>query len=174
MIPESDSSQIPTRLAPQEVRFLADRGVALCRQGEWKRGYEVLQAVAETEHREAELPGVFHSYLGYTVARYRRDYSVALALARHATETRFFEPENFLNLARIELLAGNRRQAHEDCIKGLSLDPRHPDLRRLLKQMGRRGRPAFAFLPRSSALNRALGRLRHRLARSGNPDSADD
>lgn len=150
-------SQEPTCLSHEQIRFLADRGVSLCRQGEWKKGYEVLSAVAETEHREAELPGVFYSYLGYAVARYQRNYSVARALAKHATESRFFEPENFLNLARIELLAGNRRQAIRNCLEGLKLDPRHAGLRRLRKQLGRRRKPLLPFLPRKSPVNRILG-----------------
>jgi hypothetical protein len=149
-------------LSHEQVRLLADRGVDLCRKGEWKKGFEVLTAVAETEHREGELPSVFHSYLGYAIARYQKDFSVARALARHATESRFFDPENFLNLARIELLAGNRRQAYKNCLEGLKLDPRQPELRRFLEQIGKRRQPAVAFLPRNHAVNRVLGRMSYR------------
>ena len=174
-----DSSQYPTGLSSQQIRFLANQGVNLCRRGEWRKGFEVLSAVAETEHREGELPGVFYSYLGYALARFRRDFSVALALAKHSTETRFFEPENFLNLARIELLVGNRRKAYASCVEGLRLDPEHPELRGLLERLGQRRSPPVGFLPRESPVNRALGRALHRLgsaleaAREGDEDDED-
>ena len=161
-----ETAQKPTSLSGQQIRYLADRGVELCRQGEWKKGFQALSAVAESEHREGELPSMFHSYLGYGVARYRKDYTAALALANHATERRFFEPENFLNLARIYLLAGNRRQAFQSCVRGLKLDPRHSQLRYLLRHMGRRRRPLFAFLPRNHAVNRVLGQVSHRIRSS--------
>jgi hypothetical protein len=160
-VPQADSTaaQAPTGLSYEQIRFLADRGVDLCRRGEWKKGFEVLVAVAETEHREGELPSVFYSYLGYGIARYRNDISGGLALARYSTDTRFFEPENYLNVARIEFLAGNRRSAYQSCMNGLRLDPRNRELRRFLDRMGRRRAPALAFLPRSHAVNRALGKM---------------
>lgn len=169
-----DSAQYPTQLSSQQIRFLADQGVSLCRRGEWKRGFEVLSAVAETEHREGELPGVFYSYLGYALARYRRDLSVARALAMHSTETRFFEPENFLNLARIELLAGDRRKAYGSCLQGLRLDPAHPELRSLLDRLGQRRSPLVGFLPRTNPVNRALGRAVHRIGTALESARADD
>ena len=151
----------------RETRLLADRGVALCRRGELKKGFEVLAAVAETEHREAELPGAFYSYLGYGVARYQRKLSLGLSLARHAAESRFFEPENFRNLARVYLLTGNKRKAHRNLIKGLRLDPSHQALRDELTEMGRRKKPFIAFLSRSNPLNQMSGRVRYMLSGSG-------
>jgi hypothetical protein len=161
-----ETSQVPTSLSHDQIRFLANRGVELCRKGEWKKGFEVLVAVAETEHRAGELPSVFHSYLAYGLARYRNDVSAGLALARYSTETRFFEPENFLNLARIEFLGGDRRSAYRSCMQGLQLDPRQADLRRFLKRMGRRRQPAVAFLPREHAVNRTLGKLSQKTTKS--------
>jgi hypothetical protein len=167
-VPQTDfrTAQAPTSLSPDQIRFLAHRGVELCRRGEWKKGFEVLVAVAETEHREGELPSVFHSYLGYGLARYRNDISAGLALARYSTESRFFEPENFLNLARIEFLGGDRRSAYRSCKQGLKLDPRQADLHRFLKIMGRRREPAVAFLPREHAVNRALGKFARKTTKS--------
>ena len=148
-----------------EVRFIADRGVELCRQGEWKKGFEALTRVADLDRREGELPGAFYSYLGYGVARYQRKLSLGLALARHATEEKFFEPDNFLNLARVYLLMGDRRRAYDSVREGLKLDPHHQALREVLKYLGWRKRPFFAFLPRRNPLNLFVGRVRHSLAR---------
>ena len=148
-----------------EVRFIADRGVELCRQGEWKKGFEALTTVADLDRREGELPGAFYSYLGYGVARYQRKLGLGLALARHATEEKFFEPDNFLNLARVQLLMGNRRQAYRSLAEGLKLDPKHQALREVLRHMGWRKRPVLAFLSRTNPLNLLLGRVRHSMAR---------
>jgi hypothetical protein len=153
------SSATPT----PEIRFLAERGVDLCRRGEWRKGFEVMSAVAESDHRESDLPGVFYSYLGYTIARYNREHAKALALARHAVETRFFEPENYLNLARVQLLSGNRRGAVRSCRKGLGIEPRHAGLRRLLQRLGARQKVPISFLPRSHPVNKFLGKCLYRL-----------
>jgi len=164
---DAEPAETSSPVSLGEIRSVADRGVELCRRGDLKKGFEVLAAVAETEHREAELPGAFYSYLGYGVARYQRKFSLGLALARHAAESRFFEPENFLNLARVYLLTGNRRKAHRNLIKGLRLDPSHQELHDELIGMGRRKKPFIAFLPRSNPLNQMPGRVRHMLSGAG-------
>jgi hypothetical protein len=159
----SDSLHGSSAAPTPEIRFLAERGVELCRRGEWRKGFEVMSAVAESEHRECDLPGVFYSYLGYTIARYHREHSKALALARHAVETRFFEPENYLNLARVQLLAGNRRGAIRSCRKGLGIDPKHTGLQRLVQRLGQRQRVPVPFLSRSHPVNRFLGKCLYRI-----------
>lgn len=143
----------------------AERGVRLCRQGEWDEGLEVLGWVAERNQNGADLPGLFYSYLGYGIAwRQRKPYE-GLLLCEHAVQTEFFQPENYVNLARTHLLAGRRLSALKVIEQGLRVDPDSPELLELVASVNVRRRPVFPFLPRSHPLNYALGYLRHHLVR---------
>jgi len=43
------------------------RGLDLCRVGEWDRGLAILGYLAQSADRSS-LPGLFYSYLGYGIA----------------------------------------------------------------------------------------------------------
>jgi hypothetical protein len=140
---------------------LAQRGVDLCRRGEWQRGLELLARVADRKEAGAELPGTFYSYLGYGIARYERRVREGLALCEHGVKREFYQPENYYNLARTYLLANQRRKAIETVIAGRQVDRRHPGLARLHRELGIRRPPVLGFLSRDHFLNRLLGRMRH-------------
>ncbi|HSM14765.1 MAG TPA: hypothetical protein VLA66_11930 [Thermoanaerobaculia bacterium] len=143
---------------PQEV---AAKGVALCREGDWNRGLQLLSRVAEERTGGQELPGTVYSFLGYGVARYQRRVRDGLKLCEHAVKIQYYEPENHMNLARVQLLMGDRRGAVASIARGLKLDPNHRGLKELRLDIGVRKRPLIPFLSRSNPLNVLLGRLRH-------------
>lgn len=155
---DSDNTAPVPHSSPQE---LLERGLALCRGGDWERGLECLGQI--TEGAGLELPGVFYSYLGHGIARCEGRVAEGLRLCRHGVKVEFYQPENYLNLARVYLLGGNRQRAWASLEQGLKVDRRHPGLRRLLKEMGARKRPVIPFLHRDNPLNRLLGRLRHQV-----------
>jgi Flp pilus assembly protein TadD len=132
--------------------------VELCRRGQWDRGIDQLSRLAESG---AALGGLGYSYLGYGVALSRRQIIEGRRLCRHAVKVEFYQPEAFLNLARTELLAGDRRAASDALDRGLALDPDHRELVALGRKMGRRRPPVLSFLSRDNPLNQILGRLRH-------------
>lgn len=140
---------------------LAQRGIDLCRKGEWQRGLELLAMVADQKDAGAELPGTFYSYLGYGIARYDRRVREGLALCEHGVKREFYQPENYYNLARTYMLANQRRKAIETVIAGRQVDRRHAGLTRLHKELGIRRPPVLSFLSRNHFLNRLLGRMRH-------------
>jgi hypothetical protein len=150
----------------QDIRKMARIGVEHCRRGEWKNGLKLLGAVAENGHENTDLPGVSFSYLGYGVARYQGKLREGLALCEHAVKVEFYEPDNYMNLAAVELLRKNRRKAARAVREGLRLDPGHRGLHRLLQEMGRRRQPVVPFLNRNNPVNRLLGRARHQLRQS--------
>lgn len=143
---------------------LVERGIARCRKGEWERGLDDLGKLARNEH-QGELPGVFYSYLGYGIARCRGQVHEGVRLCEHAVKVEFYNPENYLNLARTYLLADNRRRAYKALTQGLRTDRRHTGLIALARQMGWRRRPVLPFISRDNPVNRFLGRLRHDLRR---------
>jgi tetratricopeptide (TPR) repeat protein len=135
-----------------------ERGVALCREGEWDKGLFWLGRVAESG--ESSLPGLFYSYLGYGIARCQRRHEEGLKLCQHSIKIEFYEPDNYLNLARTCLLLHDRSGAVRAVRKGLKVDPEHLDLKALHRELGIRRPPVLPFLSRTNLLNRMLGRVR--------------
>ena len=115
------------------------------------------------EGRRKDLPSLLYSYLGYALARSHGDVSRGLRFCKRAVRMEFYQPENYLNLARTELLAKNRRAAHRAVRRGLDFDPSHQALLELQNDLGERRDPVISFLGRRNLLNRILGRLRHDL-----------
>ena len=111
-----------------------------------------------------DYPG-WHSYLGFCIAKERGQHckGVALCLASLAAEPD--RPDHFLNLGRVHLVSGDKKEAlrvlREGMAKGGS-----PELARLLDRFGTRNRPVIPVLSRRNPLNKYLGLLLSRLGRS--------
>lgn len=135
------------------------RGIELCRQGDWNGGLFFLGRIAEADGSK-DLPGVFYSYLGYGIARCQQRTKEGLKLCRHSVKVEFYEPDNYLNLARTCLLAKDRSGAMDAVAEGLRVDPQHVELLALHRELGIRRPPVLPFLSRSNPLNLFLGRIR--------------
>ncbi len=146
-----------------ELNQAAVRGVEACKKGQWKEGLAVLGKIAEADRQGAELNGQFYSYLGYGIARYEHRVKEGLALCQHSIKVQFYEPENYVNLARVYLLARNRRKAVEALTRALKLNASHPGARALAREIGWRRRPVIPFLSRDNFFNQLLGKMRHQL-----------
>jgi uncharacterized protein HemY len=150
-----------------QTAYILDRGLALCRQGDWQRGLLHLGRLAEGMEgaERSSLPGLFYSFLGYGVARCEQRVQEGVKLCRHAIKVEFYQPENYLNLARTLLLLNDRQGAVSAVQRGLKIDPHQPQLVELSRELGIRRRPVLPFLSRTNPLNRFLGSLRHTLDR---------
>lgn len=144
---------------PDPAKILR-RGVELCREGEWERGLAYLGRIAEAD-RARELPGIFYSYLGYGIALRQKRVQEGLKLCRHAVRVQFYEPENYVNLTRTLLLAGERPAAVRAVLDGLKVDRNNEELLTLHRELGIRQLPVLPFLSRSNPLNQLLGKVRH-------------
>lgn len=140
------------------------KGLALCRDGEWADGLFFLGKIAEAG-RTAAMPGVFFSTLGYGIARYQQRTEEGLKLCRHAVKLQFYEPENYLLLARTALLCENKAEAVKAVRGGLKVDFQNKELQALSAELGIRQLPVLPFLSRSNPLNQLLGKLRAKLGR---------
>lgn len=136
-------------------------GIRACREERWREGFDLLTWLAREREGEGGLPGVFYSYLGQAIARCEGRKHEGLELCRHAVQTEPFRPENYLNLATLLLMTGNRRGAIRALRDGLALDSDHRGLLELQRRLGIRRRPPIPFLSRTNPLNRWLGRVRH-------------
>jgi hypothetical protein len=136
------------------------RGIHHCRHGEWYSGLHYLQ-MAHDRPEDQTLPGLAYSFLGLAVARCEHRHADATTLCEHAVEVGFYEPENYVNLALVRILAHDRGGALAAISRGLAVDPRHEALRELQRELGQRRPPVLSFLPRTHPLNQWLGRMRH-------------
>ena len=146
-------------------------GITCCQAGDWEVGLELLRKAARKENKESELPSLYYSYLGYGAANFEGERKDGLALCLHAIRVGKDEPENYLNLARVYLLVGDRRRAVAASQHGLKVDAHNPDLLALRRSMGYRRRPAVSFLSRDAWINRFLGKRRHQRLGTELPES---
>jgi len=148
----------------EELQHYVDDGLRLCREGEWRKGMPVLAAVIEQKGPYDKVPGLVYSFLGYGVAKFQSKTTEGVRLCEHAIKVQFYEADNHWNLARVNVLAGHRRNAVNALNGGLKLDPDHQGLLDLKKEIGLRRAPVLGFLGRDNALNVLLGRIRHAIA----------
>ena len=94
----------------------------------------------------------------------RQQFTGAGEIARGASRQEFYNPELYLNLARIYLVFDFKAEAVRFLKRGLMVDPDSATLQGSLAELGVRRRPPLRFLPRTHPANRLLGRLQARIA----------
>ena len=146
---------------PGEMTDAMRDAIDRCRRGGWREGLPALAHIAEQETRPGALPALVYSYLGYGIALRQQRFSDGLKLCQHAVKMEFYQAENYLNLARTQVLAGHRRGAVRAVADGLKVEPDNPQLLEVQHELGLRRRPVLSFLSRSNPINSLLGRIRH-------------
>lgn len=104
----------------------------------------------------------FISYYGLALAHAERKLADAERLCESALPLRRNQPQLYLNLAEVCLLAGKKRDAVETLEVGLQHAARDVRLQRKIQALGVRNRSVLGFLDRRHPLNRTLGKVRHR------------
>jgi tetratricopeptide (TPR) repeat protein len=145
------------------MRAHVEDGLKLCRAGDWNKGLPVLAAAIENRGVAEQVPGIAYSWLGYGVARFQGKHREGLQLCEHAIKLQYYEADNHWNLARVHVLASNRKQAVVALERALKLDPEHSGLNELKQEIGLRRPPVLKWLDRDHPLNKFLGRLRHNM-----------
>jgi len=101
------------------------------------------------------------SYFGLSIAMMRKQMKPAIDLCRRAIELEFYNGDHYANLARVYVVAGNRKKAVETADQGLKLMPEHEYLLEVRKSLGQRSAPPVPFLDRTNPINVSLGQARH-------------
>ncbi len=145
--------------------FLVEEGIRLCRLGQWQQGLEVLVAAAPLYEvvQPTGVPSHYYSYIGAARAEVEGRYDEGLRLCQVALTRDFFDPENYANLARVDLCRGEVGKAYQSLSRGLTLDPRNRQLKAVRREMPQRRRPVVPFLRRDHPVNVVLGIVRHDL-----------
>ncbi len=105
----------------------------------------------------------FLSYCGLALAYAEHKWADAEQLCESALRMKRNQGQLYLNLAEVSLRAGKKADAVEILESGLEHAPRDVRLRRMLQSIGIRRPAVLPFLHRTHPLNRALGRVRHRV-----------
>lgn len=143
-------------------------GSGLVREGRYHEALAPLEQALSYSVEEPDAPFLraMRSFYGLTIAITRRDLRRGRKLCEEAVLQGEFDPDVYLNLARVYLRANRKDLAAETIKTAAKLAPRNPSIRRLCEEIGIRREPVFTFLPRGNPLNKIAGRIRYRLAGS--------
>lgn len=155
---EFESSSTGLHTASRAEEFF-EQGFVLFHRGENEQALVCFHSAhdAEPDHARAR------SYLGVCIAICERDLEEALVLCTSASKQEFFNPEVYLNLARVYLHFGFKNQGCRFLMRGQMIDPANTEIQQALQKLGARTNPVLRFLPRHHFINRWLGSARHTL-----------
>lgn len=106
------------------------------------------------------------SWYGMTTAVHLANRQQGLLFCEEAVRRAGPQPEFLVNVARAALANQGKALAARAIFRALDESPDHAEALAMIKQMGLRRPPVIPFLSRGNPLNKALGRLRHRFAKS--------
>jgi predicted Zn-dependent protease len=136
-------------------------GVALLEQG---RARDALERLSRA-YRDNPDSARCQSYYALALALAKGEFLEAAELARAAVRREFYNPDLYMNLARIYLAHDFKAEAVRILRRGMMIDPRNRRIVRALESLGLRRRPPLPFLPRGHTLNRLLGMVLVRVQR---------
>ena len=119
------------------------------------------QACFQAAHNAEPAHARARSYLGVCIAMCERRFEEAVALCTSASKQEFFNPEVYLNLARVHLHFGFKAEGRRFLLRGQMIDPANEELQDALANLGERVEPVLRFLPRRHIINRFLGGAKH-------------
>jgi tetratricopeptide (TPR) repeat protein len=105
---------------------------------------------------------LWHSRLGYCVAKERGHLTRAFELCRSAIAHDPRNPIHYLYLGKVHLIAGNQYEALQELRSGMTLGGL-PEIEKILAAIGTRRPPVISALSRDNLLNKYLGIILSRL-----------
>ena len=136
-------------------------GAELCRLGtealdakNYAAAHSYLQAALEKERTPNNL-----SLYGLALAAHTRVIEPSIALCQEAVKKEPKNPEHFLRLGTVYLVAGRKKEAIRIFRLGLRVGG-NPTIVRWLQVLGDRKKPLIPFLSRANPLNKYLGKIR--------------
>ncbi|MEI8354955.1 MAG: tetratricopeptide repeat protein [Deltaproteobacteria bacterium] len=137
-------------------KLLAD-GLKELDRGNTRGALGKLEEAARMERRPKIL-----SNLAYCRAKENRDFDAAISLCREAISDESTSSLHYLNLGRVYLLCGKKKEAIRTFLDGQRHE-NNSQIREELIGIGWRKPPVIHSLPREHLLNRVIGLLLSRL-----------
>ncbi len=131
----------------------------LRRRGRGKEAAKVFRSLIDAGSRDPK----HLSYGGLLVATEEGDVKTGLAWCERAIELAFYDPQMYINLARLHELTGWKTQAAQVLRKGLRIEPGNKRLLAEINRVNPRDPNPVPALPRNHPVNRCLGKLRSEL-----------
>jgi len=104
------------------------------------------------------------SQYAVALARHTGEIQTGITLCQEAVRKEPKNPEHFLRLGTVYLVAGRKKEAIRIFRLGLRVGG-HPSIARWLQLLGDRKKPLIPFLSRTNPLNKYLGKIRMTLSK---------
>jgi hypothetical protein len=140
----------------QGQRSLFQKALDLLGRGHGKDAAALLRQIVASGSRDPK----HLSYAGFAVATEEGDVKTGLAWCERALELAFYDPQMYINLARLHEQTGWKTQAAQVLRKGLRVNPGNRKLLAEINRVSPRTPNAFPSLPRNHPVNRYFGRLK--------------
>jgi predicted Zn-dependent protease len=133
-------------------------GLAFLRGGDAHKALSHLRIALDRD------PGnpFYISYLGVALAASEQEWAEAEKLCHSAMRMNRRNAQLYLNLAEVYVAADRKQDAADILARGLRYAPHDVRLKLGLDRLAMRRAAVLSFLPRQHAVNRSLGRIRHR------------
>lgn len=143
----------------QELQSLFRKAMELRRQGRGKDAAKAFRQLIDAGSRDPK----HLSYGGLLVAIEEGDVKTGLAWCERALELAFYDPQMYINLARLHEQTGWKTQAAKVLRKGLRIEPGNKRLLAEINRVNPRDKDLVPALPRNHPVNRYFGKLRAEL-----------
>lgn len=171
MIPQppqsEENAETPSTSRPDPA--VLARGRALLGQGEAEAAVQCLRPIFDEDRAHAQV----RSFYGLAIGLARGRYHEALDLCSSAVKQEFFNPDLYINVARLNLAFGFKAEALRYLRRAKMIDPANPSIEGLFAELGFRSDPVLRFLPRRHLLNRWLGSARSVFVRAALPSELE-
>jgi len=143
----------------QDQSSLFRKAMELLRVGQGKNAAALFRRIVDSGNRDPK----HLSFGGLVVATEEGDVKTGLAWCERALELAFYDPQMYINLARLHEQTGWKTQAAQVLRKGLRIDPGNKKLLVEINRVNPRTPSVIRALPRNHPVNRYLGKLRSEL-----------
>ncbi len=140
----------------QDQKSLFRKAMDLLRGGRGKEAAAVFRQLIDAGSRNPK----HLSYGGLVMATEEGDVKTGLAWCERALELAFYDPQMYINLARLHEQTGWKTKAAQVLRKGLRIEPGNKKLLAEINRVNPRTPNAIRGLPRNHPVNRYLGKLR--------------
>lgn len=148
-------------LADLDGEELFRRGTEALDAKDYATAKRLLQEALDRERSASHL-----SQYALALAMHTRQIGLSITLCQEAVKKEPKNPEHFLRLGTVYLVAERKKEAIRIFRLGLRVG-KHPTIVKWLQLLGDRRDPVFPFLSRTNPLNKYFGKLRNQIKNRG-------
>lgn len=141
-------------LAALDAAELFRLGTEALEAKDYASAHRYLQAAVDRERTPDNL-----SQFALALAAHTKQIDQSIILCQEAVKKEPKNPEHFLRLGTVYLVAGRKKEAIRIFRLGLRVG-KNPTIARWLQVLGYRRQPVIPFLDRANPINKYLGKLR--------------